>query len=41
MAHGYSDLHARSLNVEEVEVMEQRQAEGADGQAGCVAQSLV
>lgn len=41
VAHCHSDLHACSLHMVEVEVMEQRQANGADGQGGRVAESLV
>lgn len=41
VTHGHSDLHACSLNVEEVEVMEHRQANGAQTHPSCVAQSLV
>lgn len=41
VTHGHSDLHARSLDVVEVEMMEQRQADGADRQGSCVAEGLV
>ena len=41
VTHGHSDLHACPLDVVEVEVMEQGESDGADGEAGRVAQSLV
>lgn len=41
MTHCHSDLHAGSLDVVEVEVVDQRQADGADGHGGRVAESLV
>lgn len=41
VTHGHSDLHACSLDVVEVEVMEQCQADGADRQSSCVAEGLV
>lgn len=41
VTHGHSDLHACSLDVVEVEVMEQRQADGADRQRCCIAKGFV
>lgn len=41
MTHCHSDLHARPLNVVEVQVMEHRQPDGADGQPSCIAERLV
>lgn len=41
VTHGHPDLHARPLDVVKVEVVEYRQADGAEGHPGCVAQRLV
>lgn len=41
VTHGHSDLHACPLHVVEVEVMQQCQADGADGQTGGVSEGLV
>ena len=41
VTHGHSDLHACSLDVVEVEVMEYRQADGAHRQCSCIAQGLI
>jgi len=41
VTHGHSDLHARPLDVVEVEVVEQEQADGAQRHDGGVAQRLV
>ncbi|TNN61502.1 hypothetical protein EYF80_028247 [Liparis tanakae] len=41
VTHGHSDLHARPLDVVEVEVVEQGQPDGAQRHGGGVAQRLV
>lgn len=38
VAHGHSDLHPGPLHIVEVEVMQERQADGANRQAGGVAE---